>query len=418
MNIFPKNKSWNKHLHVLSILYPNRSSGGFYSLALHLLYNITKNNENWYPELNFLDNSNLKDFIAITIQHELDLENIKEILKNNNIPLTKDRSQIIFAGGPCIHTNPKPFEEFIDFFVLAPVEITLPKLLKAKETTKTKEEFLNKIKDIKGIYIPNVTKQEIIQPTNLDKYPYPLEQPFPERGDFIFGKTFILEIERGCPFNCKFCSISSIYKKTYYRSLNNIKEIIDKGIEINKRDKVMIYSASFTHPDRKEILKYLIKKNLKFSVPSIKAEIMDYETLSLIKQGGQRTLTIAPESSERLRKTLNKNLTDEQILNFVEMANKLKFETIKLYFMINLPNQTQEDLQEIVKLTTKIKKAFNGKTHLSINPYISKPKTNLKQNFNKKEIKKQINYLKKNLNVKFITTNLTLAEKEFKIANS
>lgn len=412
-------KSWNKNINTLDIVYPNLYYGGVYCLAPLIIYNIVNSQKNWICTRHFLDKNNLSsNLIGFTFQYEPDYYNFFKILKQNNIPKTKDRKQIIFAGGPCINQNPDTLSNYIDFFLLGESEESLIKILKIYEEEKDKSKFLKKILKIPGIYIPKLNEKNYALIEDLDKSPYPLYQPFPEKinKDFVFGKVFILEIERGCPFNCKFCSI--LHKKPKYRSLDNIKKIIDQGIKLNKRNKVIIYSPSFTHPKRKEILKYLITKNLKFSVPSIKAELADEELLSLINQGGQKTLTIAPECNQSLRFKINKKIKDEKFFKFIDMANKLNFRKLKCYFLVGLPNQKEKDLKEIIKLINKFKEKFNGKISLSINPLVPKPKTEFRNiKFNKKQIKKQFEYLKKNINLKIKIPNLNQSFLEYKLAH-
>lgn len=407
-------KSWNKSLIQVDLVYPNKSYGGYYSLGLLILYNIINNQKNFITKRHFLDQNKLtSDLIGFTFQYEPDYYNFIKILKQNKIPLTKNRKQIIFAGGPCINQNPKPIEKYIDFFVTGEAEEILPKILKVYEQNRDKKTFIKKIEKLKGIYVPG-KKFTLSTIKDLDKYPYPLHQPLPKKIDknFVFGRAFILEIERGCPFNCHFCSIRSIHDKVKYRSLKKIKDIIDQGIKINKVNKVVIYSPSFAHPKRKEILKYLIKKKLQFSIPSIKVELVDDDLLDLIKKGGQKTLTIAPESNQRLRYTLNKHVSDEKYFNFIKKAKEKGFK-IKLYFMVGIPNTTTKDLDELIEFINK------ARCSSSINPFVPKPKTSLgKHKFNKTKVKQEIKYLKKHLKTKVKFANVRFSYEEWKLAHT
>lgn len=410
-------KSWNKSIKTLDIVYPNLYYGGVYCLAPIIIYNITNNLPKWICNRNFLDKHKItSDLIGFTFQYELDYYNLPKILQYK-IPLKKPRKQILFAGGPCINQNPSTLSEYFDFFLLGESETLLPKVLQHYPS----KDFLDRIADYKGIYIPGKNKPTYAPLTELDKMPYPLYQPFPEKinKNFVFGKVFILEIERGCPFNCKFCPIHSFYEEIRYRALSNIKNIIDQGIKLNKRNKVVIYSPSFTHPNKKEILQYLIEKNLEFSVPSLKAELIDKELLELIKKGNQKTITLAPECNESLRSSIGKPIKDDVFFKIIEYANELKFETIKLYFMINIPNQTQQDLDEMIEFIEQCKKRFKNKLYISINALVPKQRTAFsKHTFNKEQIQKQLNYLKSKLRVKFKTSPLRIAEKEFQLSHA
>ncbi|MFH0751977.1 MAG: radical SAM protein [archaeon] len=393
-------KKWKKGMHSLDIVYPNLYSGGIYCLAPTIVYNIVQNIDNWICNRVFLDKGEIKSkLIGFTLQYEPDYYNVLKILKKNNISLSKNREEILFAGGPCVNANHKTMEDYFDFFFLGEAEETLLKVLDEYEKNQDKKTFLKKISNIIGVYVPgiskNITKAVI---GDLDKIPYPFYQPMPNEGKLLFGKVFILEIERGCPFKCHFCALPNFHPKQNHRSLEKIKEIIDSGLKINKRNKVIIYSPSFSHPKRKEILKYLLEKKVEFSVPSIKVELVDEELLKLISKGGQRTLTVAPECNEKLRGSIGKPMKDELFFNFAKMTNKQPFKTIKLYFMIGLPNQEEKDLKEMVEFIKEMKKISRHKVYASINPFIPKPGTKLADTkFDKIKVKKHAAYLKKEL---------------------
>jgi len=407
-------KSWNKKINKVTIVYPNKYYGGVYSLGPLILYNIINKLPNFYCERQFLDNNNLKDsnLIGFSFQYEPDYYNFFKILKQNNIPLDKTkRSQLIFAGGPSININQKPLAPYIDFFLLGDIEETMIKVLKEYNNP----DFLKRISKIPGVYVPGINSPSFAK-ANLTFENYPLYQPLPLEMDksFVFGKCFILETERGCPYNCNFCIIPSIYKKTQFRPLPQIKKIIDEGLKLNKRNKVVIYAPSFAHPQRKEIIQYLIDKKVEFSLPSIKASIVDKGLLTLIKKGNVHSLTIAPECNESLRFKLNKKIKDEFYINFVKTAAELKFKKIKLYFLLGLPNQTIKDLDETIDFIKKLKEIKNIQLYFSFNSFVPKQTTPLENyKFDKSVITKQIKYLKKQFkdtSIKYTSPLLSLIE--------
>jgi len=411
----------------IDIAYPNLKQGGVYCLAPLIFYNIANNTKNWNCNLVYLDEGNLRSrLIGFTLQYELDYYNVFDMLNKNRIPLSRSRKQIVFAGGPVINNNPHTMEDFFDFLVLGEGEEIFPKILKIYESSKSKDDFLRKISAERGVYVPGINEPSYSYSDNLDDLPYPLEQPLPKDAHntrkYVFGESFILEIERGCPFMCKFCPMPSFYQKVKHRSLEKIKEIVDAGIRINKRTKVVIYSASFVHPERKRILKYLLSKNLSFSVPSLKAELVDQELMSLIARGGQKTITLAPECNERLRKKIAKMTGDRAFLDAVKYANNSGIRHLKLYFMIGLPGQARKDLEETVKLIKKLKTEFAGRTYVSVNPFVPKPNTAFAgHKFDKSEIKQQAKFLKtelSKLNIRHKIASIATAEKIWKIAHA
>lgn len=394
-------KSWKKGMKKACIIYPNESFGGVYALGPLVLYNIINSHPDWICERRFLDDyGDLSSFdlVGFTWQYELDIRNIKEIIAKGNI---KGK---VMAGGPCVNNNYKPLQNYVDFFILGEAEDIMLNVL----------NNFDDLSKVEGVFIPGNEKKFVVT-KNIDDY-YPLYQPLPKQMDnkYVFGSVFILETERGCPFKCHFCPMPNLYEKFRFRSLDKIKEIIDKGIKLNKRPKVVIYSPSFAHPQRKEILKHLISKGLKFSVPSLKVELVDQELLDLISLGGQKSLTIAPECGETLRPSINKPVKDSAFFKFAKMCDK--FDNIKLYFMVGLPGQGVEDLDEIIDFVNNFK--FK-KTYVSINPFVPKPFTHFcDHKFDKVKIKEQIKYLRKQLKGRVKFANVDTSYLEWKIAHS
>lgn len=419
-------KTWKKGINQLDIVYPNKKFGGAYNLGVLIIYNLVNNIPNWLCNRVFLDEGKISaNLIGFTFQYEPDYYNLPKMLLKSGIPLEKsERKQILFAGGPCVNANPHALSKYMDFLVIADAELVLPKVLSAHEANReNKEQFLREIAKIEGIYVPGISeKPSCAYLKSLDEAPYPLYQPLPVDipKDYVFGNAFLLEPERGCPFVCKFCPMP-LRGGVRIRSLEKIKKIIDDGIALNKRKKVILYTASFTHPQRKEILKYILSKGLEFSVPSIKVELADKEFLELVKKGGQRTLTIAPECNEKLRFSIGKHVKDEQYFKFIENANELSFDTIKMYFMIGIPEMSDKDLEEIAAFIVKARKMCKAELYPSINPFVPKPGTMLSSHkFDEKLIKKQAKFLQNLLgkeNIRFKVQGVRQAREEWLLAH-
>ena len=419
-------KSWSRNKFILALVYPNKEYCGVYSLGLRIIKNLVDSNSKWFTTLNYTDKNNLKSetFIGFTFQYEPDYLNFFNMLKENNIPLEKkNRSQIVFAGGPCINQNPFTLSKYLDFMVLGDSEAVMPKLLEIYEDSDNQQQFLNKILKIKGVFVPDLNEPTYAVLDNLDSAPYPITQEYPKNLDksFVFGKSLLLEIERGCPYRCKFCVIPTLTPIIRYRSYEKLIEIIDKGTRINNINKVAIYAASFVHPKRARLLRHMIENNIKFIVPSTKVEFLDEEIMTLIKKNGQVSLTIAPEADEITRKSVNKLTPDERFLEFAKLAKKLDFKKIKMYLLYGIPNQEIKDLEKTIDFVKKMKSIFPN-VYPSINPVVPKPKTAFEGlPFNKKLLKQQANYLRKELNklnIDYKLESINTAYNEYLLANS
>lgn len=407
----------------LAIVFPNLYYGGVYSLAPLIFYNIVNHLPQWSCERKFLDKcEELKkfDLIGFTFQYELDYFNFFTILRKNTIPFEKDkRKEILFAGGPCVTSNPETLTRYVDFFVVGDAEEVIVKILQMYEEDSGKEQFLENIAHLPGVYVPGKTKALIPATVDLNKVPYPVYQPLPEHLDksYVFGKSFLLEVERGCPFTCKFCTIPTIYPKLKYRSVGKMIQAIQDGMKLDKRDKVVMYAPSFVHPQRKELLQWLVDQNISFSVPSLRLEYLDDELLVLIRKGGQRSLTVAPEANERMRMLTDKHITDAAFFEMFTKAKKHGFTQIKMYFIIGLPDQTLKDLEEMVVFIREAKRRFGRRIYVSLNPLVPKPKTKYEHlSFDKQQCKEHLLYLNKHLKTRMKMNTVKNADLEWKLA--
>lgn len=375
--------TYRKTKYSLDIVFPNKMYGGVYSLGPLIIYNLVNQRKDWYCERVFLDHGRISaPLVGFSLQYELDVSKAIHM---------KPKQGITFAGGPVVELHTEQVAKHFDFVILGDIEAVLPSVLDAYE--KDQKNFLKNIQIIQGVYIPGKNTLTRAAVKDIDSIPYPLVQPFPETIDeeYVFGKCFILETERGCPFLCHFCAIPRFYEgKMKFHSLAYLKKAIDEGLALNHVQKVVIYSPSFVHPQRKELLRFLLEKKVRVSFPSIKAEHMDLETLQLIKACGQKSLTIAPECGERLRFSINKKVKDEQYFQFVDLCNHAKIEKLKLYMMLGLPGMNTEDISEMVLFIQNMKKRFAGILYLSVNYFVPKPGTVFAQEkFDKKKLKKQ-----------------------------
>jgi radical SAM family uncharacterized protein len=367
--------------------------------ARHPLFSL----ESFHPLRDF-------DMVAFSLSFENDYPAVLTVLERAAIPLVRDRRDdtypLIIAGGVCAFLNPEPLVDFIDLFIIGEGEEVLPLLIAAYRDLRKKrtarEVMLARLVQIEGIYVPalyevryhpsgtiaSFTPQENAPPrvrravaASLDRYPAhsAIISPFTE-----FSSMVLMEVSRGCPYGCTFCCLGSAYRPVRRRSLESLTAAAALAIKANA--KIGLIGATLSdHPDLIPLCRFILEQGGTFSVTSLRIDLVNEDFIKLLKQSGHQTITLAPETgSERLRRVIHKNLSDEQIFKTVEIIAAYHFRHIKLYFLIGLPGETASDIDCISDLTRRIQhhliKANPRSRHpesitLSINAFIPKPGT-------------------------------------------
>ena len=359
------------------------------------------------------------DFLGITIQYEMCYTNILQILDLSNIALlAKNRLEedpIVIGGGPCTY-NPEPIADFFDLFYIGEGETVYRELLDVYKQNKkdggTRIDFLKKAATIQGIYCP-----QFYQPTyqedgtiasfepmvegipskilkqiemNVSDTFYPMKPVVP----FIkvTQDRVVLEIQRGCIRGCRFCQAGQIYRPVRERNVDVLKEYATKMLENTGHEEISLSSLSSSdYRKLPELIDFLIdectEKKINISLPSLRIDAFSLDVMTKVQDVRKSSLTFAPEAgTQRLRDVINKGLTEEVILNGARMAFEGGWNRVKLYFMLGLPTETEEDMKGIAELSNKIAREYyetvpkeqrNGKVQIvtSTSFFIPKPFT-------------------------------------------
>ncbi len=413
-------KQWKEHIRV-ALVYPNIYKIGMSNLGFQTVYDILNRFDNILCERAFLPDNitgpiltkesarRLSEFdiIAFSVSFESDFVNILSILKRAGLPIkARERGTpypLVLAGGVACFINPETICEFIDCFVIGEAEAVLPNFFDYFETDADKEETLLKIaKQVTGIYVPAFYETSYKKDGTLNSF-YPTAD-VPEKIRYVylkdisteqtcskivcdnttFDRSFLIEVSRGCPHGCRFCSAGFVYRPPRFRSIALLEKCLDKGISIT--DRIGLVGAAISDlPEIARLCSIAQIKGAQISFSSVRADALSDELVTALKKSGTKTATIAPDGgSQRIRDVINKGLTEDQILSAVEKIVEAGIPNIKLYFMIGLPTETMEDVESTVVLCKKIKRRFLdssrqkkriGHITVSINPFVPKPFT-------------------------------------------
>ncbi len=393
-------RDWGGRLPI-GLVYPNSYFVGMSSLGYQTIYRLLndtpgivcerafweKNNSVRTPALSVESERPLNDFavLAFSLSYELDYFNIPRILEAAGIPVyaaERDETHpLIIAGGPCVSANPLPVAPFFDAICVGEAEAILPALMPviADSSGAHRQDTLIEIARIPGIYVPQVPPEKPVSRQwvkDLDAYRVTSSVLTP---DTELGDLYMVEVERGCGWGCRFCLLCSAFRPMRSHKAEKILEYAREGLEFRKR-MGLVGPAVTDHPQIEQILGGLREMGAEISISSLRLTTLTPQLLEYMGEGGIKTITVAPEAgTQRLREVIKKEITEDQIMEAVALAAARSMQ-LKFYFMVGLPSETDEDVSEIARLTLRVKAAADkyGKGRritVNLSPFVPKAGT-------------------------------------------
>lgn len=434
----------------VAIVYPNTYFVGMSNLGLHIIYEeINLRNDSVCERIFLPEKKELEaydktktplmsvetqrpmhqfDVVAFDVTFEMDYFHIPLMLRHGRVPIMgKDRTEfdpIVIAGGPCATFNPEPFADFIDAFIIGEGEGIVSRVLDIIRDGKMegldRHAILRQLADVSGVYVPSLYVP--IYNEDGEFKGYDIVEGVPKRikrnfemltsgGETVvatnyteFGAMYIIEVARGCGRHCRFCMAGYCFRVPRVRPLDILKEGVERAEKLGK--KVGLMGAAISdYPEVDELVNYIRSKDMRYSCASLRADSLTQAVVDGLADSGQKTITIAPETgSERLRRVINKGISEEHLQNAATLSAKSGIQHMRLYIMIGLPTETDEDIEAIVGLAERTQAHMaevgcKGRLTLSINPFIPKPFTPFQWMAmdNQKTVEKKLQYIKKAL---------------------
>lgn len=365
------------------------------------------------------------DLFGFTLSWELDYGNVLQMLEKAGIPqLSSQRKTgqaLVFGGGPVLSANPEPFADFFDVILIGDAEILIPALLEKWRQIKhlEREDQLLALAQVDGMYVPSLYRYELADPQGPLSAVSPVASAVPKLvkrqaymapPDYIahsvaltpesaFADMFLVEVVRSCPQECRFCLASFLTRPFRAANVDTLMATIDLGLKHTK--KIGLLGPSVTeHPQFDQIASRLLERpDVNISVASIRADTIEPSILEMLVKLGQKSVTIALESgSERLRAIMKKNLSETEILKAMDAIAKSGLKGVKLYGIVGLPGETDEDLNETVRLLTQLRKTHKQlRITFGVSSFVPKAQTPFQWSGRDHDCARKLEFVRKHL---------------------
>lgn len=411
-----------------ALVYPNTYHVGMSNLGFHIIYKeINKRTDTACERLFMPDKKTEQEYIrtntplltietqralyefpliGFAVTFEMDYFNMLSILAMGKVPLlSSERGEeypLIIVGGPCATFNPEPIADFVDICIIGEGEEVIHEVLDAYYEGRGKDlardEILFNIAQIPGVYVPKFyepvynedgvlkeikaksgvpakVKRRYVK--NLDEY---AAQSVIITDDTEFNNMVLVEVARGCGRHCRFCMAGYCFRRPRVRSLGQVEKAVEYAKKF--RSKVGLMGAAISdYPEIDKLCESILENGMTLSVASLRADSLTPGLVRALALSHHRTITLAPEAASlRMRRVINKGITDENIYTAIDTAVAAGIPNIRLYIMIGLPFEEQTDVDEILTMAKQVKahmekQGSHGKLTLSVNPFIPKPFT-------------------------------------------
>ncbi len=377
------------------LVFPNSYFLGMSNLGFQTIYRIANSSrgllcDRFFPEdwsssdtaLSFECEAPLGDFdvMAFSIAFENDYLNLLRTLDMARVPFRSDQRDdshpLVVVGGAVTFMNPEPIAEFADVIVMGEAERSAPELFEAVAGVRgrARREMLEAVSGIEGIYVPALSPNGPPPVPDVsvaaaaggrieDRH---ISHSSIISSDTEFSGTFLVEISRGCPYRCRFCAVGNCHPRFRSAAADGVLGVVERRLRSSRARPVfervgLVSSAVGSHPDLDAICLGLREMGLGVAVSSLRVDRLSDVLLRCLAESGTRTMTIAPEAgSERLRLVAGKDLPEDLVLDGAARAVDRGIPNVKLYFMVGLPTETDEDIEALMELAAKVRKVMDG----------------------------------------------------------